>query len=284
MFQHLLITRFNLKNPDWIVTKNNETLLDNSWMEERIELFKNYCLPSIVNQTNKNFKWLLFFDTSTAENFRNSITDLIKNYAFIEVLYIDGMPNFNKSILDYISNNLSGFPYLITSRIDNDDCVSKFFIDEVQQNFNQQNFMAFDYIKGYTLQVEPKVLLGKKEHIFNPFISLIEKNENPKTVWHYVHNQWKKEPRVTQITNKRIWMSIIHEKNKVNEFDGYGNIDWNSINKEFILSKKMNSFVKEKIVSFNQWWFTSFKNYVYVKMVFSSKKIKKFLGVYKFKT
>ena len=27
MFSHYLITRFNLKNPKWGVTKNNETLL-----------------------------------------------------------------------------------------------------------------------------------------------------------------------------------------------------------------------------------------------------------------
>ncbi len=201
----------------------------------------------------------------------------------IEVLYIDGMPNFNKRILEYIEKNIKEIPYLITSRIDNDDCVSNRFIEEVQKNFNKQDFMAFDYIQGYTLQIEPQIILGKKEHIFNPFISLIEKNENPKTVWHYVHNQWKKEPRVTQITDKRIWMSIIHEKNKVNEFDGYGNIDWNSINKEFILSEKMNEVVKTNILPFNRWWFKSLRNFLYVKMVLFSKKFKKAIGIYKVK-
>jgi len=283
MFSHLLITRFNLKNPNWVVTKNNEALLDDQWMQERMELFKNYCLPSILNQTNKNFKWLLFFDSSTDEKFRKSITELVNNHNFIEVLYIDGMPNFNKSILEYIEKNIKEIPYLITSRIDNDDCVSNRFIEEVQKNFNKQDFMAFDYIQGYTLQIEPQIILGKKEHIFNPFISLIEKNENPKTVWHYVHNQWKKEPRVTQITDKRIWMSIIHEKNKVNEFDGYGNIDWNSINKEFILSEKMNEVVKTNILPFNRWWFKSLRNFLYVKMVLFSKKFKKAIGIYKVK-
>ena len=141
--------------------------------------------------------------------------------------------------------------------------------------------MAFDFIKGYTLQVEPKIMLGKKEHIFNPFISLIEKNENPKTVWHYVHNMWKKEPRVTQVTDKRIWMSIIHKKNKVNKFDGYGNVDWSSINKEFMLSEKMNETISSTIIPFRKWWFRSLRNFIYVKRVLLSKKIKKAIGVYK---
>ena len=216
MFHHLLITRFNLKNSDWKFTKNNDNLLDDKWMTERMELFQNFCLPSAVNQTNKNFKWLIYFDNSTSDFFKNEIQKIIQNHSNILVFYIEGMPEFNSSILKYISENTKDKPYLITSRIDNDDCIHKDFINEVQQKFNNQDFMAFDFIKGYTLQVEPKILLGKKEHIFNPFISLIEKNENPKTVWHYVHNMWKKEPRVTQVTDKRIWMSIIHEKNKVN--------------------------------------------------------------------
>ena len=280
MFHHLLITRFNLKNSDWKFTKNNDNLLDDKWMTERMELFQNFCLPSAVNQTNKNFKWLIYFDNSTSDFFKNEIQKIIQNHSNILVFYIEGMPEFNSSILKYISENTKDKPYLITSRIDNDDCIHKDFINEVQQKFNNQDFMAFDFIKGYTLQVEPKILLGKKEHIFNPFISLIEKNENPKTVWHYVHNMWKKEPRVTQVTDKRIWMSIIHKKNKVNEFDGYGIIDWNSINRDFILSEKMNETISSTITPFRKWWLKSIRNYIGVKRVLTSKIIKRKLKYY----
>jgi hypothetical protein len=283
MFHHFLITRFNLRNPSWELTKNNETLLDDSWMSERIELFKNYCFPSVVNQTNKNFKWLLFFDSTTNDKFKKAMDDLIKNQPNIIPFYIDGMPKFNESILKYVEENANDKPYLITSRIDNDDCIHKNFIDEVQKQFNKQDFIAIDFIKGYTLQVEPKVMLGKKEHIFNPFISLIEKNENPKTVWHYVHNMWKKEPRIKQISDKRVWMSVIHEKNKVNEFDGYGNNNWNEISQDFIVSDKINAKIKNEILPFSSWWFTSLKNYLYVKMVLLSKVIKQKAGIYKLK-
>ena len=37
------------------------------WMKHRIELFDKYCYPSIINQTNKNFKWLIFFDGDTTD-------------------------------------------------------------------------------------------------------------------------------------------------------------------------------------------------------------------------
>lgn len=281
MFKHLLITRFNLKNPEWKqLTKNNESLLDDSWMNERLELFANYCFPSVSNQTNQNFEWLLYFDVSTSENHKNKIAKIIGNKTNIKTFFIDGMPVFNESIIKYVEENIST-EYLITSRIDNDDCIHKDFINEIQKHFKKQDFLAIDNIKGYTLQIEPNFILGKKEHIFNPFISLIEKNDQPKTVWHYVHNMWKKEPRLIHVTEKRLWLSIIHGKNKVNEFDGYGNIKWNSLKNDFIVSEKVSQKIENDQLPFSKWWFLSLRNFLYVKRVLLSKQLKKMLGVYK---
>lgn len=283
MFQHFLITRFNLRNPKWDVTKNNESLLNDDWMSNRMWLFENFCLPSVINQTNKNFTWLLYFDTTTSDNFKKLITEITQNYTNIKVFYIDGMPNFKNEIQEYISENTKNASYLITSRIDNDDCIHKNFIEEVQKKFRNQDYQAIDIIQGYSLQVEPNYILGKKEHIFNPFISLIEKNENPKTVWENDHNMWKKETRITQITDKRLWMSIIHQKNKVNEFDGYGNIKWEAISTDFKVSEKISKAIETNLLPFNKWWFLSLRNFLYVKMVLISKKLKKSIGIYKYK-
>jgi len=283
MFEHFLITRFNLKNPTWGLTKNNEAILDEKWMEERMVLFENYCLSSVANQTNKNFKWLLFFDTTTSEFYKNKIESLLRDYPHFISLYIDGMAAFHDQLNRYISLNTATKPYLITSMIDNDDCIHKEYINEVQKQFNNQEFLAIDFINGYTIQIEPQLILGKKDHIFNPFISLIEKNENPKTVWFYDHHIWKKEPRIKQITGKRVWMSVIHGKNKVNEFDGYGNIDWKQLNNQFIVSETINNKITQELLPFKNWWYTSLKNYLYVKMVLYSKLFKKGLGIYKLK-
>lgn len=281
MFKHLLITRFNLKNPEWKqLTKNNESLLDDSWMNERLELFANYCFPSVSNQTNQNFEWLLYFDISTSEIHKDQIAKIIGNKTNIKTFFIDGMPVFNESIIKYVEENIST-EYLITSRIDNDDCIHKDFINEIQKHFDKQDFLAIDNIEGYTLQIEPNFILGKKEHIFNPFISLIEKNDQPKTVWHYVHNMWKKEPRLIHVTEKRLWLSVIHGKNKVNEFDGYGNIKWNSLKNDFIVSDKVSQKIENDQLPFSKWWFLSLRNFLYVKRVLLSKQLKKMLGVYK---
>jgi len=281
MFEHFLITRFNLKNPKWSVTKNNELLLTKEWMDERLDLFENFCLPSVASQTEKNFKWLLFLDVSTEIEHQERMLEISKKHPFIQLFYINGMPNLIGSIKNYIKENCST-PYIITSRIDNDDCISINFIKEVQNQFNQQAYLALDFISGYTLNLKP-VMIGKKEHIFNPFISLIERNHEPKTVWHYVHNMWKKEPRLIHLSEKRLWLSVIHGKNKVNEFDGYGNINWKIIKDDFIVSEKVNNKIEKEQLSFSKWWFLSLRNFLYVKRVLLSKQIKKTLGVYKAK-
>lgn len=282
-FQHYLITRFNLRNPKWDVTKNNETLLTDEWMEHRMWLFGNFCFPSVAAQTNKDFTWLIYFDVTTPTKFQEEIAKMIEGQPNIRTFFIDGMPDFYPQIQKLIAEETTDKPYLITSRIDNDDCIHKNFIGEVQNQFKSQDYQAIDVIKGYSLQIKPTIMLGKKEHIFNPFISLIEKNESPKTVWFSDHNMWKKETRITQIKDKRLWMSIIHEKNKVNEFDGYDDVKWIDIRNSFVLSGQMDSIIAQGVIPHKDWLYLSIKNRLYVKMVLFSKMLKKSLGIYKLK-
>lgn len=283
MFKHYLITRFNLKNKNWDVTKNNESLLTREWMTHRIGLFNNFCLPSVTNQSNKDFSWLLFFDSTTDTDFKEELELLLKPHKHFKAFFIDGMDAFHSSIKTFIDEDSKDSPYVITSRIDNDDCIHKDYIKTIQEQFNSQEFMAIDILKGYSLQVSPDIMLGKKEHIFNPFISLIEKNDSPKTVWFSDHNMWKKESRRVEIANKRLWMSIIHEKNKVNEFDGYDNVLWKDIKSDFIVSSIIDTKVSKEIIPHKKWRSLSLKNKLYVNYVLMSKKFKKALGLYKIK-
>ena len=283
MFNHLLVTRFNLRNPEWDVTKNNEKLLTNDWMEERMWFFENFCFPTILAQTNQNFEWLLYFDIKTPEKFKTRISELIQNQLNFKVFYIDGMPQFYDELKKYISAVPNKKPYLITSRIDNDDSVHKDFINEIQLQFKQQDYLVLDIIKGYSLQIRPTVMLGKKEHIFNPFMSLIEKNDDPKTIWYYHHNMWKKETRIKQVNHKRLWIAVIHEKNKVNNFNGYDNVKWNKLKSDFVLSEEANVLIKNELLPHNKWLKLSWKNKIIVKYKVISKSFKKFFGVYKLK-
>lgn len=283
MFKHYLITRFNLKNPDWSTTKNKELLLTEDWMTHRLELFKNFCLPSVLAQQNKNFKWLIFFDTSTEDKFKTIIDQLLIKHDIIRHFYVEGMPEFNPSIKHFIKEDAKEADFIISSRLDNDDCIHRNFIAEIQKQFKQQQFMAIDVVKGYSLQIAPEYMLGKKEHVFNPFLSLIEAKNNFQTIWKTDHNLWKKENRIIKIKHKRLWLSVIHNKNKVNEFDGYGHVSWNDISKEFMVSETIKKDIASTLIPQSRWRWLSFKNKIYVRYVIFSKTFKKSIGIYKLK-
>jgi len=283
MFDHYLITRFNLRNPKWEVTKNHETLLTDEWMEDRMWLFETFCFPSVVAQTNTNFSWILYLDTTTTDKYKQRMQQLVANHPNIHLFYIDGMPAFSTEAKKLIAQRSADKSYIITSRIDNDDCIHQDFINEIQQKFDSQAYQVIDIINGYSLQIKPNFMLGKKDHIFNPFISLIEKNNNPKTVWSNDHTMWKNERRVTQIKGKRLWMSIIHEKNKVNEFNGYGDVSWEAIKSDFNVSNEIDDEITAKLIPHKKWRYLSLRNSVHIKFEIFSKLLKKRLGIYKIK-
>ncbi len=283
MFKHYLITRFNLKNPDWSETKNKELLLTEDWMTHRLDLFQNFCLPGVLSQTNKAFTWLIYFDTSTDPKFKSKIDKLLSGHDFIRHFYIEGMPEFNPSIVSFIEDDAQKADFIISSRLDNDDCIHRNLIAEIQKQFNQQDFMAIDVVKGYSMQISPEYRLGKKEHVYNPFLSLIEAKQNFQTIWKTDHNLWKKEERIIKIKDKRLWLSIIHNKNKVNEFDGYGHVSWADLSQDFVVDEKIRQDISKSLIPQKRWLWLSFKNKIYVRYVIFSKTFKKSIGIYKLK-
>ena len=279
MFKHFLITRFNLRKSDWATNKKNVAVLTEEWHENRFKLFTNYCFPSVKAQINKNFKWLVFFDITTPKTYKVLISELQKEMPNFIPLYIDGMDLFLPSIKSYLNNNDS--EYIITSGLDNDDCLGKTYVNEVQKRFNNQPFLALDFIDGYTIQTQSQIKIGKKVHLYNPFISLIEKNSNPRTVCDISHRNWKKEKRILQIKNVRIWASVIHHENKVNEFTGYGNVNVNTFLEKFELSENQKKYIEKHYIPLTNWRLQSFINYMSSYRIVLYKNIKKKLGLYK---
>jgi hypothetical protein len=281
MFQHYIITRFNLRRSDWQLAKNNEKVLSDVWLKERFELFENFCFTSVKNQLNQNFKWLVFFDTNTPEKFKLKIKDLEKDFANFTPFFIDGMNSFLPSIIEKV-NELDNEKFVISSRLDNDDCLHENYVNVVQSCFNNQSYMAIDLIDGLGMQVNEKVRIGKMRHLFNPYISLIEKKENCKTVWHKGHTFWKYENRITSISNQPMWLTIIHKRNKSNKFRGYGVVE-PSILKEFNIKPSKLKTLVENVESNEFWRLMSFKNKLYLYTAYCSKKIKRIIGFYNVK-
>jgi hypothetical protein len=212
-FQHLVFTRFNLKFEKWKKDKNEQTVNDDLWMESRIELFNKFCFPSIKHQTNLNFNWLVFFDESTPKKYR----EIIDNYRVLSSNFIPIFTTENKFNQDKQKMIDKDTKYLITTRIDNDDAFSKDAIETIQKNFKKQVFEFINFYKGYGFLVN-KNRLFFSEHPSNAFITLIEKRKSGsfKTVWCGNHTRLDEIGHIKQISDKRYWIRVIHERNLLN--------------------------------------------------------------------
>lgn len=222
MFDHFLITRFNLKNNDWNVDKNDNVICDKDWLNFRFDIFEKTCFNSIKNQNNLNFKWLVYYDIETPNNFKKHIESLNNDFPQFIPIYKES----NQIFLNDLSKDIKRFSnnkeYIITTRIDNDDAFHYQAIEKIQEQFNYQDstiinlpwIVCFDLINKR---------MSKHFYVSNPFISLIDKNNNGsfQTVFVKQHNDWRKSHEIVNINdNKAYCFQLIHERNIYNEMVG----------------------------------------------------------------
>ncbi len=219
--KHYLITRFNLRNKEWLHSKKNETILDNEWHKTRFNIFENYCFPSIEKQSNKNFKWLVFFDNTTPVQYHKKIKELQNRFLNFIPFFIDGNDVLCQSIVKFINNDKKSSEYVITTRIDNDDLVHTNFIETIQKlSFPSEN-LVIDLRKGYQLDIS-----GTKKKIrvytnkFNPFISLVEK-DNIQSVFKIAHREWSNEKNLISEEQTPLWIELVHQSNLLNDSKKY---------------------------------------------------------------
>jgi hypothetical protein len=217
MFIHFLLTRFNLKIA-WRKDKNI-TPIDEKWLEHRFYLFDRYCYPSVKNQSNKNFKWLVFFDLNTPDRYKEKIEKYKQDFENFIPVFTDKelIISTKDSIYKFLNKEIT---HIITSRLDNDDAIHKDYIDRIQLCFNNQDYYIVDIVYGYVYCIEPFKELAIKRNDCNPFISLIETANSLKTIYLKQHKEWCNEKRKSIIYDK-LWLQIIHSNNAINKMSKY---------------------------------------------------------------
>lgn len=216
-FNHFILTRFNVK----VAYSKSGIGLDPEWLNHRFKLFEKFCYPSVRAQLNQDFKWIVYFDGQTPQVFKDKIKQYSKWQNFIPV-YVDNefTNQVNKSIL--LNNLPAGVEYLITTRLDNDDAISKDFIQIIQNNFHEQNSEFINLAYGYVWK-DSKLYSFKYPN--NPFISLIERInkftvDEFKTVLCKEHTQLSSIGQIKQIKTQPAWLQVVHERNVSNRIRG----------------------------------------------------------------
>ena len=218
---HFLLTRFNLRKskpqPD-------------GWLEKRVELFERFCLPSIKNQTNKNFHWIIFFEESTKGEIQPHLDQWLKEVPWIVPAWCN--PFDGERIAPWAKPIIEGLigtkNYYLTSRVDNDDGLHpetmRIFRNYAKKYLTKRELpfegVILDVPVGLRYDVATSKLYSwKRPH--SSFMSLLLKaGRGPfRTVHSFPegHTTVYKYAEVHFISQKPAWVQVIHDTNVLNK-------------------------------------------------------------------
>jgi hypothetical protein len=208
LFEHVLVTRFNSPISD------NSPVPDDDWLRTRLALFKRFALPSVRSQSVAPDRWLLLCHADSPQWFVDELNATAGDIA--EAVWLHNSPS--GPLLAQLCSPVS-HPFLISTRMDNDDCVADDFIAAVQDEFRMQDAMGLNFIRG--LQYSGGKLY-KKSDASNPFISVIERvTEGPLlTVLVEQHHLIGRRLPVTQVRANPMWIQVVHGGNIANGISG----------------------------------------------------------------
>lgn len=211
--QHFIITPFYVRRHFTGKTGKIEVqLAEPHWLEHRLKLFEDYCLVSVANQSDQNFKWFIYFDESTPAEYLDRIRSLtsgqrnisIKTCAFWETPTI---------IKDVVADLAESTTWIITTRLDNDDGIHRDFVSLLHSAAEERReFLNFP--RGIILY-SGKCYLYK--HPSNAFLSLVEPVKEPRTAWCIAHTDAAQVAPVRQLTDTPAFLQVVHGKNVSNK-------------------------------------------------------------------
>lgn len=224
MFQHYIITSFNLPRSNRLDKNGNPTMTP-EYMDKRFQLFERFCFPSIYAQTNQNFTWLILFSDKTEEVYRKKIAAYCERLPNLIPLFLDDAfaLRWRDFIAYYIMNDLKE-PYGITTRLDNDDALNITYVERVQKLVTEKKlekaFLAFPY--GLRYSTRHKIAFKSEPIPFNHYISLVLPNDNNfKLVFFCDHTKLEETGYqvVVDWEEKMMWLEVVHSTNAVNKIN-----------------------------------------------------------------
>jgi len=157
---HIIITRF------LVISSNSRK----EYILNGIRVMKKFLLPSLENQSCKEFIWILMLGNNANITFLKSIVNFNNTFQWY-ILYA-------KDIKRFVRNISKGFDILITTRIDYDDRIYYDAVNDVRKEINiNKPILLHGYRRGvYFFETDNKYYefdFKNKNGAFSVFESLI---------------------------------------------------------------------------------------------------------------
>lgn len=214
---HLFLTRFNLRSGG----REKNIRQSKDWLKTRFQLFEDYCFPSMLAQTRRDFSWLIYFDSETPEYYKSRVIEYQQQMPDLKPVWVKPSKAIHvASDVLSIANRVES-SHILTTRLDNDDGIHQDFVHklrEVSDSYLQEHTpQVFNFSQGYILA---KNRLYCHQDTSNPFSSLLESTSSPKTIWGAQHVNIGTLGNLHQIDSEPMWLQVIHSNNVRNRIKG----------------------------------------------------------------
>ncbi len=208
-----LLTRFN---PTFRIA-SKDVGIDPAWLSHRFELFEKICLPSVINQIERDFHWVLLVSDRTPSKFIVRLVDGLSSVPS-PVSMVLVTKYSEDSFLTAIANCLE-YPVdrVVTTRLDNDDAMARDYMADVRLETSllpiNRNFVI-NFRQGCQATKDG---ISARNAPLNPFLSLVSSPDNLQTAFATHHGRMNDVGTLIDkvgVTAK--WMQVIHGQNLQN--------------------------------------------------------------------
>jgi hypothetical protein len=213
-FTHYLITRFNVPVSDWSADKAGTATRDEAWMTHRLRLFADFCVPTVRQQTTREFTWIICLDTATPDVTLDAIRHLVAGVPRAEFLLAPSHDVMMQRLRERLDADEADF--IMTSRLDNDDGLGPDYISIVQSHFEPVDKRLINLLGGLLYDAPNRVLTRLRLSRFNHFTSLVERNMHDGrvlTVIGFPHTRPPADVTVVDVPARYGWLKIVHARN-----------------------------------------------------------------------
>ncbi len=211
---HIILTRFNVRvDAAWATAAQ-----DTEWLEHRFGLFEQFCLPSILSQSVRDFDWAIFFDSDTPDPYR-ARAEALSEHDRVHPIFID---RFDPAVWKPpLWRFVDGSRRLITTRLDNDDALARTYVERAQQALKNETLAFVNFNIGCTWR---QGRLYRATHRSNAFVSMVEPTpdrvEEIQTAWAVQHMEIRQFAPVIGLGDPPGWLQVIHGANVLNRVRG----------------------------------------------------------------
>lgn len=208
---HVMLTRFNLPS------KGYESLIrsQEGWLHGRMGLFEKYCLPSIRNQSDKNFKWIIYFDPESPKWLMDRIREINPDRVFSPVFRAEVTGSELIEDIDRVVGRRND--YLLTTNLDNDDGLAADFVSRIRSVAPSVGSVAVYLTHGLIRSGTGTYLHADPD---NAFCSVLAPWSEPKTCWADWHNLLGRSMPVVRLGGPPAWLQVVHGSNVSNRVHG----------------------------------------------------------------